>query len=169
MGGPLPSYGRTSVSTLLRRPPAEPDVDLSAHPASSVLIRSHWGGLDIQSEAEIDLISGLAAADSPILHRWFVENDEDVAGGDRLLPQVADDRLVEGPLGGWRSAREGGDLHEGIVLGLSGWDLEVLGIMLDELLSAIILWNAERLNQGGVNRLEKTPPLGSRPSLEDLD
>jgi hypothetical protein len=32
--------------------------------------------------------------------------------------------------------------------------------MFDEPLSAIILWNAERLNQGGVNRLEKAPSLG---------
>src|SRR6266545_5497037 len=130
---------------------------------------SCWGGLDIQSEAEIDLVSGLAAADSPVLHRRFVEDDEDVAGGDSHLFQVADDRLVERPLGGCRSAWEGGDFHEGVVVGVSGWDLEVLGIVLDEPLSAIVLRDAKRLDQRGVNRLEKTLPLGNRPSLEDLD
>jgi hypothetical protein len=141
-----------------------------APPAVTLLTNLSWvAWSDIQAKAEIDLVSGLAAANPPVLHRGFVENDEDVAGWDPHLSQVADDRLVERPLGGWRSAREGGDLHEGVVLGPPGGDLEVLGIMLDEPLSAIILWNAECLDQGGMNRLEKTPPLGNGPSLEDLD
>lgn len=36
-----------------------------------------------------------------------------------------------------------GDFHEGVVLGMSGWDLEVLGIMFDETLNAIIFRDAE--------------------------
>jgi hypothetical protein len=41
--------------------------------------------------------------------------------------------------------------------------------MFDKPLSAIILRDAERLDEGGMNRLEKPLPLGDRPSLDDLD
>jgi len=52
---------------------------------------------------------------------------------------------------------------------MSGWDVEVLGIMFDETLSAIIFRDAESLDEGGMNPLEEPFPLGDRPSPDDLD
>ncbi len=52
---------------------------------------------------------------------------------------------------------------------MSGWDLEVLGIMFDESLSAIIFRDSESLDEGGMNPLEKPLPLRDPPSLDDLD
>jgi len=48
-------------------------------------------------------------------------------------------------------------------------NLEVLWIMFDEPLSAIILWYAECFDEGGRNLLEEPLSLGDRLSLENLD
>jgi hypothetical protein len=52
---------------------------------------------------------------------------------------------------------------------MSGWDLEVLGIMFDETLSAIVFRDAEGLDEGGMDTLEEPFPLGDRPPPHDLD
>ena len=98
-----------------------------------------------------------------------MENDGDVIGRDACASQVVNDRLVEAPFSGCRSAWIRGDLDERVALTCSMRNLEVLWIMFDEPLSAIILWYAECFDEGGRNLLEEPLSLGDRLSLENLD
>jgi hypothetical protein len=60
---------------------------------------------------------------------------------------VANDRLEEAPHRVSRSALEDGDFYEGVVLGESGWNLEVLRIVFNKPQGALVLGDAERLDQ----------------------
>jgi hypothetical protein len=51
----------------------------------------------------------------------------------------------------------------------SGRDVEVLRIVFDDPLGAIIVRYAERVDKCGMSRSEEPPPLGERPSLDHLD
>jgi len=65
--------------------------------------------------------------------------------------------------------RERGDLDERVTLTCSWRYLEVRGIVLDDALSAIVLRNGERLDQGIMHCVEELLPLARGSSFEDLD
>src|SRR5439155_6005139 len=66
-------------------------------------------------------------------------------------------------------ARESGDLDQRIAIRAPGRDLEVLRVVLDDPLGAVVIRYAKRLHQRSVDRLEQPPPLRERPSLHDLN
>jgi hypothetical protein len=53
--------------------------------------------------------------------------------------------------------------------GAASGDLEVLGLVLDDPLRAILVGDTKRVPEGVVDRLEEPLPLLERPPFHDLD
>jgi hypothetical protein len=92
-------------------------------------------------------LAGFATADPPIPHRWFMKHDEDVRSRNARCSQISNEGLVEVPLSSYRSARKCCDLDEGVTLACSRRNLEILGIVFDDSLGAVVLGKAECLYQ----------------------
>jgi hypothetical protein len=77
--------------------------------------------------------------------------------------------LVEARLRGCGSTWKRVDLDERVALACSGRDLEVRGIVFDEPLSAIIVRDLERLDEGRMNSFEDLLLIDGSASVDDLD
>jgi len=58
---------------------------------------------------------------------------------------------------------------QSVAIGAPGRDLEVLGLVLDDPLGAVVVGDPECLHQCVVDRLKQVLPLLERPPLHDLD
>jgi hypothetical protein len=111
---------------------------------------------NVHVEAKVEVASGLASVDAPVLGGALPKSDRDVVPRDAEHREAVDDLAVQIPFGLHRSARETVDRHEGEELGLRQprWAGEPMRLMGDKPDVLVLRWDQESSHERAVHRID---------------
>jgi predicted GNAT superfamily acetyltransferase len=122
--------------------------------------------LHVDLEAKVDFGGWHTAAKTPIFRRGFDQGDLDIERWNTERCQIADQGLVERPLGVHRTPGKHRDFNERKLLPTAGRNRKMRSRMLDQAQRSVALGNFQRLPKRRLDRLDHGrrvgDPAGSR-------